>query len=125
MNKVNRKNKWVFTQLVLLILVSVYMTSIDAKVKDPTKPVYFKQKQTPKRVKPKIVQVPLVLNSILISEQRRLAVINNVLVAVGDMVDKAKIVEINRDYVIVVRQKRTSRLAFGRSIRKIMRPKTR
>ncbi|MFV2057310.1 MAG: hypothetical protein ACC707_12635 [Thiohalomonadales bacterium] len=114
-----------FMQLVLLTLASVLMTNIEAKVKDPTKPVFFSQKKTPVRVQRKIVHVPLVLNSILISEQRRLAVINNVLVGVGDMVDKAKIVEINRDYVIVVRQKKSSRLAFGQSIRKIIRPITR
>ena len=72
----------------------------------------------PQQVKPVPKSVPLVINSILFSKQRKLAVINGVLVEIGDVVDKARIIEISRNYVVVVRDRKKIVLPFGHTIQK-------
>lgn len=113
MKKIIRTLALLFLPLILLGSVSV-----QANLKDPTKPAFVRPHKKPQQVKPVPKSVPLVINSILFSKQRKLAVINGVLVEIGDVVDKARIIEISRNYVVVVRDRKKIVLPFGHTIQK-------
>ncbi|QKQ25459.1 hypothetical protein [Candidatus Reidiella endopervernicosa] len=74
---------------------------VAAELQDPTRPPIKK-----KVVKPVVVkkaQQKWALSYTLVSDQRRIAVINNKVVAVGEMVDGARVVEIESDAVTLKR----------------------
>lgn len=103
-------------------------------VRDPMRPPAFalqkyrqeKQKQAaagPRKPAPK--QEPLRLHSILFSSLRRRAIINDRLLAVGDRIDGAKLVAIERDRVRLSRQGRKIVLKLGTDRLEMKKTRTR
>ena len=75
--------------------------------------------------KPAPKQEPLRLHSILFSSLRRRAIINDRLLAVGDRIDGAKLVAIERDRVRLSRQGRKIVLKLGTSRLEMKKTRTR
>lgn len=66
---------------------------------------------TPETVVKKIVKrEPIKLSSILISPNRKIAIINQKLVKIGDTVSGVKVLKINPNYVKISRRGRISKL---------------
>jgi len=106
-------------KLVLPLFISLglmFSVSAIAALSDPTKPAYLKKRKIVKKLVIKKKAKPLVVKSILLSGSRRLAVINNSVVAVGDKLGSVKVVEINRNYVVVLRNSKRVILSFGKVV---------
>ena len=83
---------------ITLLLVPVTGGALD----DPTKPAFLQKK---KRVVKKSVPLkPLTVNSILYSSQRQVAVINDTVLAVGERIEDAMVMEIGRHFVVLKRR---------------------
>lgn len=91
---------------VLLITFSVFTlgiySSISYSAQDPTRPPSWMTGTVEIKASKKV----LILQQILISENRKIAVINDTLVSEGDMVEGAKIKTIDRSWVSIVRSGR-------------------
>ena len=107
---------WIGPAVTLVLLVSVSLVAL-AEVRDPMRPPPFAlqkykleklKKNPPPAPAPKSQQEeqPWVLNSILYSNERQHAVINNVLVRKGDTIRGARLVRLTPDSVRLVRKGR-------------------
>lgn len=84
-----------FSGLFLLLLLAIDTQAFN----DPTKPPGFSSSP--------VARKPLVLNSLLVSKTRKVAVINGKPMSEGDVVEGAKLLKINQSSVIMaVRGKR-------------------
>lgn len=98
-----------------LLLVGLLLAlPVTADSDDPMRPPQARQTTTP------AVQQSWDLSSVLISERRRLAVINDQMVKVGDRVGGARVQRIEADRVILLRgeQSMTLTLRAGLDIRR-------
>lgn len=97
---------------------------VQAEIDDPTKPLFVKQKKNPETVSRKVSGKATVvkkstepaerfhLGSTLISDNRRVAVVNGKVVSVGDRVGSAKVVTIDSTQVVLKKGNRNIRLAL-------------
>jgi len=103
------------------LLVSITMTANFAFAGDPTRPAYlnFASPASGRSIKHAMSLKPLQLDAILYSQQRKLAIINNQILRVGEGIAGAKIVEIESSQVTVVRRgkKQTLRIFNAPSIK--------
>lgn len=112
---------------ILLPILSMSAGLSAAELIDPTKPpayamLKFRQARLaklPKVVAPKIEQkkeTVLRLSSILISSDRKIAIIDDQMLSVGDQIHGARLVSITRDSVRLVRQGKTINLSLQNSL---------
>ena len=98
------------------ILVFTLNLSIAEDIRDPMKPPEFalqkfrlaklKKTNQPAKAKSNVsrrVAKPLLLTSILIGQNRKVAIINDKMLVVGDRIGKAKLVRVNKDSVQLVK----------------------
>ncbi len=81
--------------------------------------------QQPKVVKPKVdkpAPKTLQLTSILISSDRRIAIIDDQMLQVGDRIGNARLVRLTRDSARLVRNGKTINLSLGKTVGAIRRP---
>jgi len=84
-----------------LFTLGIY-SSISYSAQDPTRPPSWMTGAVEIKTSKKV----LILQQVLISDNRKIAVINDKLVSEGDMVEGAKIKTIDRDWVNIVRSGR-------------------
>lgn len=69
------------------------------QMEDPLRPPEYKEAKSSKH---QIVKKPTwIVNEILFSGERRVAIVNNVAVAIGDSVNSARVSEIKPEYVVL------------------------
>jgi MSHA biogenesis protein MshK len=95
------KMRFSFYLMFSLIVCGSYCASI-AAAQDPTRPPSWMTGSTAAKTSKKLP----ILQQILISENRKSAVINGKLVSEGEMVAGAKLININRDWVTILRSGR-------------------
>lgn len=81
-------------------MIGLYSSSLSAQ--DPTRPPSWMTKSTAVKMNIEV----LTLQQILISKNRKVAVINEKAVSEGDMIEGAKVKEIDHDWVKVMRSGR-------------------
>lgn len=102
-----------YRSLLIIIVSSLSLGALASS--DPTRPAYLrssKPKVTVKQVKSKPL-VALTLNAILYSDNRKVAVINNQALSVGDKIADAVLTQIERFHVVLKRRGRTTRLVLS------------
>ena len=107
----------VFIKVLICTCLALAMAQPLAAVDDPTMPAYLR-KPAPKKVikaKPRKPQKPLSVSSILVSPDRSVAIINNKVVTRGDVVDNARVVDIQRNKVVVKRNGKSLTLGFDKA----------
>lgn len=82
-------------KIVLCLFMVLFYTVSQAEFRDPTQPVMIRDKANGND------RNPLVLNGVLISPFRRLAIINGTIVKLGDEVQNAHVITIESNYVIL------------------------
>jgi MSHA biogenesis protein MshK len=91
---------------VLLIIFSFFTLGINSSIsysaQDPTRPPSWMTGAAEINTSKKV----LILQQILISDNRKIAVINDTLVSEGDMIEGAKVNRIDPDWVSIVRSGR-------------------
>lgn len=85
----------------LLMLMPAMVLS---DMSDPTRPAFLSEKKVIK--KQIIVEKRLILNSTFVSNNRKVAIINDNVVSEGDTVDNALILRISRNFVQVKRNRK-------------------
>ena len=76
---------------------------------DPTRPPYLNSRPAPKVVR-EAPLAPLALSAIFYSQQRKLAIINDSILRVGESIEGATITDISRTHVTVLRRGKSSQL---------------
>lgn len=90
-----------FSSYIMLLIVAFYSMASVAQLDDPTRPADFRSvKQRPVQ---QVDNEVWVLSSILISPQRRIAIINGSSVRVGDTLGDVKVVKIDTTAVVIKR----------------------
>ncbi len=110
-------------------LIFTVSTSIAVEINDPMKPPEFalqkfrlaKLKKSNQLMKAKTkttkaVAKPLLLTSILIGQKRKVAIINDKTMLVGDRIGKAKLVKVNRDSVQLLKNGKRIELRLNNEI---------
>ncbi len=128
------------TYLTVLVFLSLCFFGLGAlasvgaaELRDPMQPpplALTKMRQAlaakqPKVVKPKVDQPkpkPLQLTSILFSSERKIAIIDDQMLQVGDRIGNARLVRLTRDSARLVRNGRTINLSLDEGIGTIRRP---
>ena len=88
--------------------------TLNAHAGDPTRPAYLNfAKPAPAKIVKSAPRVPLALNAIFFSEQRKLAIINNQILRVGEQIEDATITDISRNGVTILRRGRSSSLTLN------------
>ncbi|MEH6448582.1 MAG: hypothetical protein V7765_07920 [Oleispira sp.] len=90
-----------FLIMLSLLTVSIY-SPVSYSAQDPTRPPSWMAESANVETRKEV----LILQQILISKNRKIAVINDKVVSEGDMVKGAKVREINRDWVSIIRSGR-------------------
>lgn len=96
-----------FTILCLFAMVSILMVlpvMAWSALADPTRPAFLSEKKAVK--KQIIIEKPLILSSTLVSNNRKVAIINDKVVGEGETVDNALILRISRNFVQVKRNQK-------------------
>ena len=94
------------TFLLIILLASSFLltsTAFANKPQDPMRPPNF----SPASSASAGVQKQWQITEILISEERRIAVINDTLVKPGDTINNAKVIHINTDHVVLSNNNKT------------------
>ena len=128
------------TYLAVLLLLSLGFFGLGAlasvgaaELRDPMQPppqALRKMRQAlaaqqPQVVKPKVDQPkpkPLQLTSILFSGERKIAIIDDQMLQVGDRIGSARLVRLTRDSARLVRNGRTINLSLDEGVGTIRRP---
>ncbi len=118
----------VTTYLLVVVLLSLGFFGVGAiasaqELRDPMRPPPFAlqkfrqakwaRQPQPKTTAPKAKPKPLQLTSILISPNRRIAIIDDQMLAVGDRIRGAELVELTRENARLVRQGKIINLNLG------------
>lgn len=101
-------SKKLFKNIIKIICFSTigFYSSSSFSAQDPTRPPSWMTKSTAVKMSTEA----LTLQQILISKNRKVAVINEKPVSEGDMIEGAKVKEIDRDWVKVMRSGRYVKL---------------
>ena len=87
-----------FSSYVVLLLTVFYSIVSSAQLQDPTRPPDYQSVATQNKVP---VSNGWILSSILISPERRVAIINGTAVQVGDMVGDIRVISIDTAEVLI------------------------
>ncbi len=120
------------TYIVVVVLLSIGFFGVDTiasaqELRDPMQPPPFalqkfrqaKWAKKPKPVKAKVAKPkskPLQLTSILFSAERKIAIIDDQMLAVGDSIRGAELVRLTRESARLVRKGKVINLSLGNEI---------
>lgn len=97
-----------------LLLPTFFIGDVIAEVSDPTRPIFVAPE--PDVVVEKEIPISLKLQSIYYGENKKLAIINDAVVGVGDSLEHWKIKKIERQSVVLVKKGQQKRIALVPSI---------